>query len=89
MQVAWIKQANPGPTASLPSASADAYTLEMQLGNTVRAAKQRWPNLKIVFLSSRIYAGYATSTLRRQQRPPVLNVQDFGCLLMRYAGGCN
>ncbi|HKS81042.1 MAG TPA: hypothetical protein VJR23_06010 [Candidatus Acidoferrales bacterium] len=37
----------------------DAVNLEWELGNDVRAAKQRWPNLKMVFLTSRIYAGYA------------------------------
>jgi hypothetical protein len=63
VQVAWVKQANAGPTASLPNAAADAYTLEVSLGNIVRAMKVRYPNLKMVFLSSRIYAGYATSTL--------------------------
>src|SRR5579863_3384231 len=37
----------------------DAVNLEWELGNVVRAAKQRWPNLKMIFLTSRIYAGYA------------------------------
>ncbi len=63
VQVAWVKVANPGPTVSLPSTSADAYTLETQMGNIVRAMKTRWPNLKLVYLSSRIYGGYATTTL--------------------------
>jgi hypothetical protein len=29
----------------------------------VLKAKQRWPNLRVAYLSSRIYAGYATSPL--------------------------
>jgi len=37
----------------------DALNLEQELGNILRAAKQRWPNLKMAFFSGRIYAGYA------------------------------
>jgi PEP-CTERM motif len=59
----WLKQADADPTVSLPNASADAYHLETYLGDIVRAAKVRYPNMQQVFLSSRIYAGYATSTL--------------------------
>lgn len=63
VQAVWIKQANAGPRDSLPSAQADAYRLETILGNTVRALRARYPNVKLVFLSSRIYAGYATTSL--------------------------
>ena len=38
----------------------EALRHEEQLGEIIRAAKVRWPNLKLAFLSSRIYAGYAT-----------------------------
>lgn len=63
VQVAWVKVANAGPTVSLPNANADAYTIETQTGNIVRALKTRYPNIKLVFLSTRIYAGYATTML--------------------------
>lgn len=63
VQVAWVKVANGVPTQSLPSFAADAYTLETQMGNIVRALKVRYANLRLVYLSSRIYAGYATTTL--------------------------
>jgi len=63
VQIAWLKVANSGPTTSLPAATADPYVLETQMGNIVRALKVRYPNLQQVFLSSRIYAGYATTTL--------------------------
>lgn len=63
VQVAWVKQANEQPKISLPSEDADAWRLVQQLGNTVRAMKVHYPNLRIVYLSSRIYAGYATTTL--------------------------
>ena len=59
----WLKQADAGPTSSLPSSQADAYTLESRLGNILRAIKVRYPNIGQVFLSSRIYAGYASTTL--------------------------
>jgi len=63
VQAAWVKVANPGPTISLPNANSDAYTLETQMGNIVRAMKTRYANLRLVYFSSRIYAGYATTTL--------------------------
>lgn len=63
VQVAWVKVANPNPRQSLPTTSADAYALVEQIGNIVRALRVRYPNLQLVFLSSRIYAGYASTTL--------------------------
>lgn len=63
IQIAWVKQANPQPTVSLPDRRADAFQLEGSLGNIVRAMKARWPNLRIVFFSSRIYGGYASTAL--------------------------
>lgn len=63
VQSVWLKEANANPTVSLPADNADAYQLEKSLGDIVRALKVRYPNLKQVFLSSRTYAGYATSIL--------------------------
>ena len=63
VQAAWVKLAVGGPTTSLPSASADAYIFLQYLGNVLRSLKARYPNLQLVFLSSRIYAGYASTTL--------------------------
>ncbi len=59
VQAVWLKQATPGPTVPLPAAGADAYTMVAGLGAVVRTLKVRYPNLQVVFLSSRIYAGYA------------------------------
>src|SRR5262245_38579832 len=63
VQIAWVKVANAGPTVALPAAQADAYRLLTQTGNIARALKVRYPNLQQVYLSSRIYAGYASSAL--------------------------
>lgn len=63
VQVAWVKLANRQPAVALPSGDADAWRLVEQLGNTVRAMKTRYPNLRLVYVSSRIYAGYASTTL--------------------------
>jgi len=63
VQVIWLKVANPNPARSLPDPDADAITLVRQMGDIVRAARTRYPQLRQVFVSSRIYAGYATTTL--------------------------
>lgn len=69
VQVVWLKQATPGPATSLPAANADAYTITAGLGALVRTLKVRYPNLQVVFVSSRIYAGYA--------QPGTLNPEPF------------
>ncbi|HEX9603648.1 MAG TPA: hypothetical protein VF973_07825 [Myxococcales bacterium] len=63
VQIGWVKVANPGPTASLPAANADAFALLTSIGQIARAMKTRYPNLRQIFISSRIYAGYATTPL--------------------------
>ncbi|MGE0351590.1 MAG: Ig-like domain-containing protein [Gemmatimonadales bacterium] len=63
VQIVWLKDANPDPVDSLPSPTADANTLVMQFGGILRALKTRYPNLQMVFMASRIYAGYAVSNL--------------------------
>lgn len=59
-QVAWIKEANATPTGGFPAAT---DTLRANLAAIVRILKTRCPNLKLVFFTSRIYAGYATTML--------------------------
>jgi hypothetical protein len=63
VQIAWVKVANAQPIVSLPSTASDAFTLVTQMGTIARTLKQRYPNLQQIFFSSRIYAGYATTTL--------------------------
>jgi hypothetical protein len=60
VQAVWLKDADIAPKESLSSGpTADAYTLERYLGDIVRAMKVRYPHLQEVFISSRVYGGYA------------------------------
>ena len=59
VQAVWLKVANRSPRSSLPSIDADAYRLERSMGNIIRALKARYPNLQLVFVSSRTYGGYS------------------------------
>src|SRR5207248_2378431 len=60
VQVIWIKQADPGPTEGFPKC---AEKLEKELTKIVQILPGRYPNIKLVYLSPRTYAGYATSPL--------------------------
>ena len=60
VQIAWIKQADAGPTQGFPKY---AQTLCDELRQIVRAMQVRFPNLKMVYLSSRTYGGYAKTGL--------------------------
>lgn len=63
VEIIWAKMANPNPTIALPAGNADAYLLVNEWGDILRALKIRYPHVQQVFLASRIYAGYATTTL--------------------------
>lgn len=63
VEVIWVLNADPRPDTALPSHDAEAYVYERHLADTVRAARARYPNLKLMFISSRAYAGYATTPL--------------------------
>ena len=52
----WILLANKNPTVAMPSGNSNAVELQKRLGNVLRAAKTRYPNLRQVFFSSRIYS---------------------------------
>ena len=61
VQIIWFKEAEAGPTdtafATYPVALKNKYRSVMQL------LKTKFPNLKLCYLSDRIYAGYATTNL--------------------------
>lgn len=60
VQVAWIKEADAGPTRAFP---VHAQILSGEMESIARILKAKYPNIKIAYWSSRIYAGYATTTL--------------------------
>jgi len=62
VQVAWLKQAliGPGRIGAFP---VHARKLQAENARIVQMLRERFPNLRIVYLSSRIYAGYATTQL--------------------------
>ncbi len=63
VQIIWLKCANSQPTIALPAVGSHAFAVEQALGNIVRIARQRYPNLQLVVISNRSYAGYATTPL--------------------------
>jgi hypothetical protein len=63
VEVVWMLNADPRPSVALPSPDAEAYVYEREIGEIARAARARYPNLKLMFVSSRVYAGYATVPL--------------------------
>ena len=63
VEVVWANLYDAGPSVSLTNANADAFVLEARLGNIARALKARYPHLTMLFLSSRIWGGYAVTTV--------------------------
>jgi hypothetical protein len=62
VQVIWIKQAIAQP-ARLGEFPQHAAALQDDLVKILNRAKERFPNLQLAYLSSRIYAGYAAGAL--------------------------
>ena len=60
VQVAWIKLANVGPRGELAD---HGKTLQRDTLAVIQNAKTRFSNLRIIYLSSRIYGGYANGNL--------------------------
>ena len=60
VQVAWIKEADAGPTGTFAVSS---ESLAVHLARIVRILKVECPNVKLAYFTSRIYAGYATTML--------------------------
>jgi len=60
VQVVWIKLANKGPNGTLEN---HGRTLERDTLAVIHNTKQRFPNLQIAYLGSRIYGGYTQSRL--------------------------
>jgi hypothetical protein len=60
VQVVWIKQAEAFP-ANLGEFPKHAETLKDNLVSVMNQLKQRYPNVRLAYLSSRTYGGYAQS----------------------------
>jgi hypothetical protein len=60
VQVVWIKEADAGPKEGFPGY---AKKLQGELAKIVQLLPKRFPNVKLVYLSSRTYGGYATTPL--------------------------
>jgi hypothetical protein len=60
VQVVWLKDANANPTGGF---AVTRDTLSAQFFRIVQILKQKLPNAKLCYFTSRIYAGYASSTL--------------------------
>ena len=60
VQAVWFKDANANPTTGFPAAMVQ---LEDDFAEVVRVIHQKMPNAKLCYMTSRIYAGYASSTL--------------------------
>jgi hypothetical protein len=60
VQVAWIKLANKGPRGDLQE---HGKKLEQDTLAVIQNAKAKFPNLRVAYLSSRIYGGYSAGAL--------------------------
>ena len=60
VQAAWMKQADAQPRQPFPE---DARRLQAELQTLAQSLRSRFANLRLLYLSSRIYAGYASTAL--------------------------
>ncbi len=60
VQALWVKQANAGPRQGWPT---ETDRLREDLRTLLERARRAYPNVRLIFLSSRTYAGYATTGL--------------------------
>jgi hypothetical protein len=63
VEIVWAELDDLYPMYRIPSDSSDANVLMSNLGQVMRALRTRYPHLQLVFLSSRLYAGFATTDL--------------------------
>ncbi|HEY6196601.1 MAG TPA: hypothetical protein VI504_16345, partial [Candidatus Eisenbacteria bacterium] len=60
VQVAWLKDANANPTGGF---AVNRDSLVAQFFRILQIMKQKLPNVRLCYMTSRIYAGYASTTL--------------------------
>jgi lysophospholipase L1-like esterase len=76
VQVIWFKEADAGPTSGFP---AYANTLKTEFETIMGVIRSKYPNARICYVASRIYGGYATTTLNPE---PYAYEQGFSCRWM-------
>jgi hypothetical protein len=69
VQVAWIKHAEPGPS---PDTVPLQYAKKVKddIASSLAITKSTFPNLRVAYLSSRIYGGYNVAGIRRVNPEP-------------------
>ena len=69
VQVAWIKHAEPGPS---PDTSVLQYARQVSqdIASSLAITRSTFPNLRVAYLSSRIYGGYNIAGIRRVNPEP-------------------
>jgi hypothetical protein len=60
VQAVWLKESIAGEDRRFPK---DAKALQADLRSIIRTMKSRYPNLRLIYLSSRTYGGYAVTGL--------------------------
>jgi hypothetical protein len=60
VQAVWLKEAIAGENEAFPT---DSQRLESDLNTIIAMLRAHFPNLRLIYMSSRIYAGYAVTTL--------------------------
>lgn len=55
VQAVWLKEVNPGPSQPFPAESKKLY---QDMVGSLHNLRERFPNLKVAYLSSRTYGGY-------------------------------
>jgi hypothetical protein len=76
VQAIWFKEADASPTNGWP---AYAQTLRTEFETVMNILRTKFPNARVCFVASRIYAGYATSQLNPE---PYSYEQGFSCKWM-------
>ena len=69
VQVAWIKHAEPGPSPDTVPLQY-AKKVKEDIAASLAITRSTFPNLRVAYLSSRIYGGYNTAGIRRVNPEP-------------------
>ena len=69
VQVAWIKHAEPGPSPDTVPLEY-AKKVKEDLASSLAVTRSTFPNLRVAYLSSRIYGGYNIAGIRRVNPEP-------------------